>query len=293
MNTLFLGNGFSMSVAPEIPAWKSLLKSETSKIKNYPILYEQNFIQNADKTEESIKKELTSSIEQNIKNAISQKESIASWFRDFLIKNKIDNIITTNYDHGIEYILKKCGYKNDKNNSSEKIYSIRRYKKFIDSKKKEIILWKIHGDIDVIKSITLGFDQYCGSLSKLNTYIKGEYKSSQNSHIGQKSIQEKCKDRKLRDYGSWAELFFFSNIYILGFGMDFAEIDIWWLLNKRARIKLESPELIKNKIIHYSNPHFDKNKEDIFESLNVFGVTHRQINTGTTLLEFMKNDFKL
>ena len=282
-----------MSVAQKIPAWKSLLKAETSKIKNYPILYEQNFIQNADKTEESIKKELTISIEQNIKNAISQKESIASWFRDFLIKNKIDNIITTNYDHGIEYILKKCGYKNDKNNSSEKIYSIRRYKKFIDSKKKEIILWKIHGDIDVIKSITLGFDQYCGSLSKLNTYIKGEYKSSQNSYIGQKSIQEKCKDKKLRDYGSWAELFFFSNIYILGFGMDFAEIDIWWLLNKRARIKLESPKLIKNKIIYYSNPNFDENKEDIFEALNVFGVTHREINTDTTLLEFMKNDFKL
>lgn len=293
MNTLFLGNGFSMSVAPEIPAWKSLLKAEKSKIKNYPILYEQNFIQNTDKTEESIKRELTSSIEQNIKNAISQKESIASWFRDFLIKNKIDNIITTNYDHGIEYILKKCGYKNDKNNSSEKIYSIRRYKKFIDSKKNEIILWKIHGDIDVIKSITLGFDQYCGSLSKLNTYIKGEYKSSQNSNIGQKSIQEKCINKKLRDYGSWAELFFFSNIYILGFGMDFAEIDIWWLLNKRARIKLESPKLIKNKIIYYSNPHFDKNKEDIFEALNVFSVTRREINTGTTLLEFMKNDFKL
>lgn len=52
-----------------------------------------------------------------------KKGSIASWFRDFLIKNKIDNIITTNYDHGIEYILKKCGYKNDKNNSSEKIYN--------------------------------------------------------------------------------------------------------------------------------------------------------------------------
>lgn len=78
MNTLFLGNGFSMSVAQKIPAWKRLLKAETSKIKNYPILYEQNFIQNADKTEETIKKELTSSIEQNIKNAISQKESIAS-----------------------------------------------------------------------------------------------------------------------------------------------------------------------------------------------------------------------
>ena len=75
--------------------------------------------------------------------------------------------------------------------------------------------------------------------------------------------------------------------------MDFAEIDIWRLLNKRARIKPESPELIKNKIIYYSNLHFDKNKEDIFEALDVFGVTHREINTDTTLLEFMKNDFKV
>lgn len=293
MNTLFLGNGFARSVAPDIPEWKNLLEAEESNIKNYPILYEQKFITKFNQTEESIKKELTEKIEKKIKNAIKQKESIATWFNEFLTKNKINNIITTNYDNGIEYILKKCGYNVHESNSSEKIYSIRRCKKYIDINNNIITLWKIHGDIEAIKSITLGFDQYCGSLSKLNAYIKGEYKSSQNnSIICKKDIRTKCKNPQLRDYASWAELFFFDNIYIMGFGMDFAEIDIWWLLNKRTRIILESHKLIQNKIVYYSNPKYDENKNDIIEALKTFRVITKEINANKSLLEYMKNDFK-
>lgn len=292
-NVLFLGNGFSRSVAPEMPAWKDLFNDENSLITNYTILYEKKFINNCNKKEEFIKKELTEKIEAEIKNAIGGKESVAIWFSKFLKRNKISDILTTNYDKGIEYILQRCGYEINSNNSSEKLYSIRRCKIFKNNKNKhQIKLWKIHGDIDAIKSVTLGYDQYCGSLSKLTSYIKGKYETSKMSqvNIGNVPIEDKCKNPNQKDNGSWAELFFFNNIYIFGFGMDFSELDIWWLLNKRARIRISNPNLIQNTITYYYQPRFDKNKEDIKDALKTFYVENKQINE--PLLYYMNNVFK-
>ena len=292
-NVLFLGNGFSRSVAPQLPAWKDLFNDENSLITNYTILYEKKFINNCNKKEEFIKKELTEKIETAIKNSIVGKESVAEWFSKFLKRNKISDILTTNYDKGIEYILQRCGYEMNSNNSSEKLYSIRRCKIFKNNKNKhQIKLWKIHGDIDAIKSVTLGYDQYCGSLSKLTSYIKGKYETSKMSQtsIGNVPIEDKCKNPTQKDNGSWAELFFFNNIYIFGFGMDFSELDIWWLLNKRARIKINNPNLIQNTITYYYQSRFDKNKEDIKDALKTFFVENKQINK--PLLYYMNKVFK-
>jgi len=220
LNTLFLGNGFSRSVAPQIPAWEELFKEEDCPIKNYTILYEKKFINNCNKKEEHIKKELTEKIEEEIKKAIDEKESVAQWFSNFLKRNKISNIITTNYDKGIEYILQRCGYDNLQNNSSEKLYSIRRCKKFYNSNNSHtIILWKIHGDIDAIKSVTLGYDQYCGSLSKLTSYIKGKYEPSKTlqNNMGIISIEEKCQNP-------------IKKITALGLNYSFLTIFILWVL---------------------------------------------------------------
>ena len=57
-NVLFLGNGFSRSVAPKKPAWKDLFNDENSSIKNYTILYEKKFINNCNIKEEFIKKRI-------------------------------------------------------------------------------------------------------------------------------------------------------------------------------------------------------------------------------------------
>ena len=293
-NVLFLGNGFSRSVAPQMPAWKDLFKGENSSIKNYTILYEKKFINNCNVKEEFIKKELIKKIEEEIKKAIEGKESVAEWFGKFLKRNKISDILTTNYDKGIEYILQKCGYEISSDNSSEKLYSIRRCKFFKNKiNKHQIKLWKIHGDIDAIKSVILGYDQYCGSLSKLTSYIKGKYVTSKMSQVnmGNVPIEDKCKNPIKKDNGSWAELFFFNNIYIFGFGMDFSELDIWWLLNKRARIKINNPNFIQNTITYYYQSQFDSNREDIKDALKTFFVESKQIND--SLLCYMNNIFKV
>lgn len=102
-----------------------------------------------------------------------------------------------------------CGYEETEPQGlvKEEIYSIRTYKEYMNRKNNhQLKLWKIHGDINRIKSITFGFDQYCGYLSKLSEYIKGNYKSAKGPAC-KVSMKQKCEIQHF-DYPSWAELFF-------------------------------------------------------------------------------------
>lgn len=284
-NTLFLGNGFSRVIFQNIPSWGSLYDGENSKIRNYAFLYEafRQSPRNRKRKENIIKEELIQKIRESIsENNINSRITNLDQFGSFLVQSHITNILTTNYDNGIELILsKKCGYREEKQEfTSERIYSIRTYKFFYNDKTNHgLKLWKIHGDIGRIQSITLGFDQYCGSLWKLNDYVKGQYKSSKDAKAIKCdiSMSQKCEERKF-DGISWAELFFNSNVFVVGFGMDLSEIDIWWLLNKRARIMLENHN-ITNQITYLYNPEYDSPtaKAEIFSLLDAFGVATKPL----------------
>lgn len=72
--------------------------------------------------------------------------------------------------------------------------------------------------------------------------------------------------------------------------MDFSEIDIWWLLNKRARFKLETPE-IQNTIVYLYNKDYENrnNNPDIFAALDVFGVNCKPISSEPNYLDSIFN----
>lgn len=38
---------------------------------------------------------------------------------------------------------------------------------------------------------------------------------------------------------SWIDSFILGDVYILGFGMNFSEFDMWWLLNRKKREKAQ------------------------------------------------------
>lgn len=280
-NTLFLGNGFSRSIFRNIPSWETLYEGVNSAIQNYAFLYEafRQTRENRDCSEDIIKEKLVKKIKEIIsEDNIREDVHGLDRFGQYLSQNRIHNIITTNYDNGVEMILcSACGYIEEKNKDvvPERVYSIRTFKTFFNEKMDHRVkLWKIHGDLARMKSVTLGFDQYCGSIWKLNDYVKGQYKVVRDGSRIECNIpiKEKCENDQF-DGISWAELFFHSNLYIVGFGMALSEIDIWWLLNKRARLKLEVPG-IRNKITYLYNPDFDIiKKEEIFALLQAFGVS--------------------
>lgn len=290
-NTLFIGNGFSRSVFDNIPSWSDLFEGISKSITNNTFLYEITQL-NSSSDEMEVKSQIIKKI-----NSKFSKENIKSinninQFGDFLSQHHVNNIITTNYDNGIEFILcQMCGYieKSIPDMVPESIYSIRTYKMFSNEKlNHRLKLWKIHGDFDRIQSVTLGFDQYCGALSKLNEYVKGDYKSSkQNSEstICSTPMKKKCKHQIFDDI-SWAELFFKSNVYIVGFGMDFSELDIWWLINKRARFMTEIPE-IKNTITYLYDTNYENpgTKPAVFTALEAFKVACHPIKSDPDYIE--------
>ncbi len=73
----------------------------------------------------------------------------------------------------------------------------------------------------------------------------------------------------INDVKSWVDLFFVSDIHIIGLNLGYEETDLWWVLNKRRRIKQAESNLIRNRIFYYP---VETVKEDIEQLLNSFDV---------------------
>lgn len=208
-------------------------------------------------------------------------------FLRFLDENEITDILTTNYDGLVEYLLLSQNAKFISQNNSEKIYSIRRNYVY-EYNKKLITLWKVHGDAVAPKSVMLGLDHYCGAIGKMDDFIKhGRLggKMTDNPMKMKFSNKTKSDEKEIApfQFQTWVNLFFAATVYFIGFGLDFSETDIWWLLNKRARFK-EKLE-ISNEIFFYA-PKQQKNatKSDIAKAkakekvLESFGVQYQKVS---------------
>ena len=208
-------------------------------------------------------------------------------FLRFLDENEITDILTTNYDGLVEYLLLSQNAKFISQNNSEKIYSIRRNYVY-EYNKKLITLWKVHGDAVVPKSVMLGLDHYCGAIGKMDDFIKhGRLGGKMTDNPMEMKFSNKTKSDEKEiapfQFQTWVDLFFAATVYFIGFGLDFSETDIWWLFFQRARFK-EKLE-ISNEIFFYA-PKQQKNatkldiakakaKEKVLES---FGVQYQKVS---------------
>ena len=130
----------------------------------------------------------------------------------------------------------------------------------------------------------LGLDHYCGSVSKLDAYMKGKYRYTLNQkEQAVEKMEDKIKHNRY-DQFSWIDCFFNSNLHIVGLSLDYTEIDLWWLLNKRARLMVEKD--IKNKI-YYHDSNINKEKKLLLESMNV-KVVERKRNEDDYLSVYKK-----
>lgn len=86
-------------------------------------------------------------------------------------------------------------------------------------------IWHIHGEGRKKNSIVLGHYYYGNLLARYKEYFVG--------------IRNKY--RQMEDVGetppikSWLDAFILGDVYILGLGMVFSEIDLWWLFNRKKR----------------------------------------------------------
>lgn len=133
-----------------------------------------------------------------------------------------------------------------KSNKQEKLYNIRRSRAFSKSGDTTKIIYPIHGDIDNPKSIVIGYNHYCGTIGKLDAYLKGRAEWEGNLLL---KMEERLYSEDFAAK-SWIDHFFFSNVHILGLGLDFSEIDLWWILVRRKRLIMEGCP-INNHIFFY------------------------------------------
>lgn len=50
---------------------------------------------------------------------------------------------------------------------------------------------------------------------------------------------------------SWIDHIFMSDVYIVGLGLDYSEIDLWWLLDRRQRMLRGDGVMKQNKIVYF------------------------------------------
>ena len=261
-DTVLFGNGINRLSANAI-SWDALLDGikGTHKFNNGQLpntmVYERIYLSRLKHDSSSKNQELA--IKEYIADAMMH-QSTNSIFK-LLAETKIHHYLTTNYDYAFE---KAIGVEPERL-STEDLYSLRRKRKY-STLNGEKYLWNIHGEIDLPKTIMLGLDHYCGSVSKINTYVKGGYKHSIDGKS--KTVSPMYEKLATNEYciSSWVDLFFCSNLHILGIALDYSETDIWWILNKRARFAEQG--LVSNNITFYVTD-IEEEKKGLLSSFNV------------------------
>lgn len=198
-----------------------------------------------------------------------------------ILDSDVDTVLTTNYDYNLETALI--------HGPSSPLFGEEikhRYKKHsrANDKRCSVIgnleIHHIHGEINYQNSICLGITKYVDSLAKTMALLSAGETSQDTSSLG------RLIDSGVFTQGSgwkktWAELLFNSNIYIIGLGLSSDELDIWWLLMRRAQL-LTYPDLrekITNRIFYFPVIGGDSDFDDSpFEALHVDTKPRRVID---------------
>ena len=143
-------------------------------------------------------------------------------------------ILTTNYSYELEEALDnkfhpdllphKYMMHTPFIQNPEKTYAMHTYYRF-EHQSRYQNLWHIHGEARKPKSIVLGHDYYGRLLGKYREYL---YKQT---YFRNDTLEHGV------EVDSWIDLFMLGDVHVLGFGYDYAEIDLWWLLSAKAGLK--------------------------------------------------------
>ena len=264
--TVFYGNGINL-LSKNGKTWDSILREISvgqilPPIKNNTLKYEYIVLPKDKYTDVNygtftingvpaprIMIDTEEDIKSRLKEVMSHFEAPA--FYDKLAEMEADNYITTNYDTFLNNPLMKRGYK--RKNTECSIRNIEAHFTFVNGEKK-IRLWNMHGSFDIEERIMLGLYEYCESVTTL------------------RSMFEPSKGQLIAEIGqnSWPYVMLHSNVYILGFGLGYEEIDLWYFLTIRKRL-IREKKIERNRIIYYSidDNSIDIGKAKLLEALDV------------------------
>lgn len=226
-----------------------------------------------------LKRKIAKGLREKIKS--KTKETGFNWENTIhraVMNLPINTFLTTNYDYALEKSVDPL-FK-DKKGSDETTYSRnRKHMVTVGSERKTI--YHIHGEMQVPKSICLGFEHYSGSLEKMrHDLVRSTYNDSSDKHtyhLRDVMLNLKNANGENEDDGCWYLKFFKEDIYILGLRFDFSEQDLWWLLDFRIRkMNYEKNDLAINNKIYFFDTDSDGCKTQKYAARNAllkaFGV---------------------
>jgi hypothetical protein len=279
---LLLGNGINRAFNED--SWSNLL--DDIKIEKYhckssdyemPMPLKATLLTNNNANKSIVKK-------------LDQKKVYGPYNQDLVnflrryTKLEFTDILTTNYGYEIEASLLEDGQIN--NNRLEKIEGPKKFKKKERNVKSffkfdTTKVWHIHGEYRKVQSLVLDHKSYCDMLS--------QYKDRADSFKDR--LNRKLKKFDLNGWleiTSWIDAFLLGDVYIVGFGMDFSEIDLWWLIGEKYSYRNNFDE--KNRDILGKTTYFNlqlDNDENIrakkdfnckLELMRVYGVEVKNIS---------------
>ncbi len=185
-----------------------------------------------------------------------------------------DHIITTNYTYELESVLT-----HPDPIRMERLQSITKGGSTGNYKHKRLIrsyneieiegvcnkVWHVHGELLRPGSTVIGHYYYGNMLFR----IKEE--------VDRLSRREPGKEAE-----SWVEAFLYGDIYCVGFGFGLSELDMWWLLNQKARVEGNTGRLY----FYDPRPAGYNEKRDLLSQLRIR-------STGEPLVEILDLGFSL
>lgn len=180
-----------------------------------------------------------------------------------ILELPFERIITTNYTYELECSVSenkmfRCRYFEKKRERDMSLFGY--IPVTVGEEEKQI--WHIHGHACAPNSVIMGHYFYGKLLSSIQSYISTMLK-------GWRMRQNLGHDFEIR---SWVDSFMTDDVYMVGFGMDLCEADIWWLACCKKRHFPDSR-------IYFYVPEWDLPKDDPRRILmNAYGIVIREIS---------------
>lgn len=278
--TLFLGNGINRLTNDGI-GWNDVLNELANDVDGRELLKHKDYVPFtliyegfSSKSSENSKRNITP-LKKKVANLLGKM--VFNPFHSQVMNLGIKHIITTNYDYSLE---------NSISHSFTPEYFRResRYSVFRQVKIANTNIWHVHGEIEKPETITLGHEQYSGQLENLRKHL-----TSKRTSLFRKR-HNRFEDSNLKY--SWGDVFLRDEIHIVGFSLDYSEIDIWWLLTFKAQYESRYKIRCGQTVFHYwsdkPKDEKDKGKIELLKSLKVKVDDKFNINYKNIYEEFFK-----
>ncbi|MDO4803910.1 MAG: SIR2 family protein [Lachnospiraceae bacterium] len=213
------------------------LTEEEKRAIPFPLMYEVLVLGRP--IPQVLDQDVIKNIENRLKKEMKSLVSLSNDLLDELPSLHADHIFTTNYSYCLEraFFAKRdfsaSGSRSsvrfnllplDENGKQKRESQYRLHSGYLarNNNSTNVGLWHIHGESSSSEGIVLGHDRYGRLLKRIIEVC---------TDVDYKSIS---KD-KPHCFTSWPELFLFGDVYVIGFGFELSEFDLWWLLKRKQR----------------------------------------------------------